>query len=110
MAKWPSYVDDLPGGDMTEYVDPRIDRQWWRIHRADIEGQWLVSIMPLLRAGPAITSELAAAAGVKPGTEYGRFLSMLERHRNAGRFIKAGQRKGRLHLNNIWRLDMETAR
>jgi len=89
---------------MSDYVDPRIERQWWRIHKADIEAKWLAGVLPRLRQGEALTSELAKVAGVKPGTEYSRFLVMLEGRRRAGQFEKAGQRKGVSHLNNVWRL------
>lgn len=86
------------------YDDPRVARQWWGIHGVEIEAKWLAAILPRLREGEAITSELAALAGIKPGTEYGRFLMMLRKHQQAGRIEKIGQRKGALHVNNIWRL------
>lgn len=98
------YRDDLPGGDIRGYVDPRIERERWRLQRVDVEAKWMGPVLARLRQGPALTSELADAAGIKPGIEYSRFLTMLNRLQRSGRVAKTGKRRGAIHMNNVWAL------
>lgn len=98
------YRDDLPGGDMRGYVDPRIERERWRLQRPDTEAKWMGPVLARLRQGSALTSELAEAAGIRPGIEYSRFLVMLNRFRTVGRVAKVGKRRGAIHMNNVWQM------
>lgn len=98
------YRDDLPGGDMRDYVDPRGERERWRLIRPDVEAKWMEPVLARLRQGSALTSELAAAAGIQPGIEYSRFMVMLNRLLRVGRLRKIGKRRGAIHMNNVWQM------
>lgn len=96
-----SYRDDLPGDDQP-YVDPKIERADWARRKIDVEAGWMGVVLARLATGTALTSELAAAAGVPSGRDYGRFIGMLERMGRAGNLRKTGKRRGAIHMNNVW--------
>lgn len=82
------------------YTDPREERREWQAVRATVEAEWLRTIRSRLRKGPALTSELAEAAGVMPGKQYSRFLSLLRKHARV-----VDQRVGpSKHLNKVWEM------
>lgn len=96
-----SYRDDLPGG-ADPYVDPRVERAEWARRKLDVEAGWMGAVRARLAKGTALTSELAALAGIPSGKDYSRFIAMLERMERAGKLRKTGKRKGAHHMNNVW--------
>lgn len=96
-----NYRDDLPGG-ASPYVDRRVERAEWQRRKLDVEAGWMVPVLARLAKGSALTSELAALAGVPSGKGYARFIAMLERMGRAGKLRKTGKRKGAQHMNNVW--------
>lgn len=85
----------------SRYVDPRVERERWRLERADVEARWMVGVLARLAKGPALTSDLAEACAVEPGSQYSRFTLMLKRRTDVLR--KGGQQLGKTgHQNNVW--------
>lgn len=85
------------------YVDPRERRRRWSVMRLDVEARWMAAVLARLKAGPALTHELATAAEVEPGDEYGHFMALLKRH--AATLRVTGKQAGPTgHPNKVWEL------